>query len=73
LLLARKGFDTFATMRNFNKSKEITDVAKKNLPLQVLELDVTNDRSVVDACNILRGKNSIEVVVNNAGRINGKS
>ena len=29
LLLARNGFDTFATMRNMNKSKEITDVAKK--------------------------------------------
>src|SRR5438093_9574117 len=69
LLLARNGFDTFATMRNLNKSKEITDVAKKeNLPLQVLELDVTNDRSVVDAINnILRGKDSIDVVVNNAG------
>lgn len=69
LLLSRNGFDTFATMRNLNKSKEITDVAKKeNLPLQVLQLDVTNGRSVVDAINnILKGKDSIDVVVNNAG------
>ncbi len=69
MLLARKGFDTFATMRNLNKSKEIIDVAKKeNLPLQVLELDVTDGRSVVDAINnILKGKDSIDVVVNNAG------
>jgi len=29
LLLAINGFDTFATMRNMNKSQEITDVAKK--------------------------------------------
>jgi len=29
LLLARNGFDTFATMRNMNKSKEITEVSKK--------------------------------------------
>jgi len=52
-----------------NKSKEITDVAKKeNLPLRVLQLDVTDDRSVVDAIyNISKEKNSIDVVVNNAG------
>ena len=69
LLLARNGFDTFATMRNMNKSKEITEVAKKeNLPLRVLQLDVTEDRSVADAINnILNEKKSIEVVVNNAG------
>jgi NAD(P)-dependent dehydrogenase (short-subunit alcohol dehydrogenase family) len=69
LLLARNGFDTFATMRNMNKSKEIIDVAKKeNLPLRVLQLDVTDDKSVVDAIyNISKEKNSIDVLVNNAG------
>ena len=37
LLLARNGIDTFATMRNMNKSKEITEIARKeNLPLRVL-------------------------------------
>jgi len=69
LLLARNGFDTFATMRNMNKSKEITEVSKReNLPLRVMQLDVNNDRSVADAINnILNEKKSIEVVVNNAG------
>jgi NAD(P)-dependent dehydrogenase (short-subunit alcohol dehydrogenase family) len=69
LLLARNGFDTFATMRNMNKSKEITEVSKKeNLPLKVMQLDVNDDRSVADAINnILNEKKSIEVVVNNAG------
>jgi NAD(P)-dependent dehydrogenase (short-subunit alcohol dehydrogenase family) len=69
LILARNGFDTFATMRNLSKSKEITEVAKKeNLSLGVLKLDVTNDSSVVDAIdNILKEKKSLEVVVNNAG------
>lgn len=69
LMLARNGFDTYATMRNTNKSKEITEIAKKeNLPLRVLKLDVTDDRSVDDAINnILNEKKSIEVVVNNAG------
>jgi len=69
LMLARNGFDTYATMRNTNKSKEIEEIAKKeNLPLRVLKLDVTDDGSVDDAINnILNEKKSIEVVVNNAG------
>ena len=69
LPLARNGFDTFATMRNMNKSKEITEVSKKeDLPLKVMQLDVNDDRSVADAINnILNEKKSIEVVVNNAG------
>lgn len=69
LMLARNGFDTYATMRNTNKSKEIIEITKKeNLPLRVLKLDVTDDRSVEDAINnILNEKKSIEVVVNNAG------
>ncbi len=67
--LARNGFDTFASMRNMDKSKEITDIAnKENLPLQALELDVTDDRLVDYAINnISPEKNSIEVVVNNVG------
>ena len=69
LLLARNGFDTFATMRNMNKSKEISEVSEReNLPLRVLQLDVNDDKSVTDAVNnILEEKKSIEVVVNNAG------
>lgn len=69
LILARNGFDTYATMRNMNKSKEITEVAKReNLQLRALKLDVTDDSSVINAIsNILNEKKSIEVVVNNAG------
>jgi len=69
LILARNGFDTYATMRNMNKSKEIMEVAKReNLQLRALKLDVTDDRSVINAINnILTEKKSIEVVVNNAG------
>ena len=39
LLLARKGFDTFATMRKLEGgSRQITDIAKnENLPLQVIQ------------------------------------
>lgn len=69
LLLARNGFDTFATMRNLNKSQDISEVSKiENLPLRVLQLDVNDDRSVADAINnIFNEKKAIDVVVNNAG------
>src|SRR5690349_23683170 len=69
LLLARNGFYTYATMRNTDKSNEITDLAKRdNLPIEVLQLDVSNDKSVKDAINVIIGKHGkINVVVNNAG------
>ena len=70
LLLARKGFHTFATMRNLEDgSRRITDIAKnENLPLQVIQLDVNNDKSVIDAINrIVSEKGRIDVLVNNAG------
>lgn len=47
LLLARKGFYTYATMRNLNKSQKIKEIAEKeNLPLKVLKLDVTDDNQL---------------------------
>ena len=50
ILLARSGYHTYASMRNIEKSKKITDMAnKENLPLQFVELDVNNDKSVKDA------------------------
>ena len=63
LLLARNGFDTFATLRNMNKSKEISEVSEReNLPLRVLQLDVNDDKSVADAINnILKEKNYIVI------------
>jgi NAD(P)-dependent dehydrogenase (short-subunit alcohol dehydrogenase family) len=69
LLLARKGFSTYATMRNLNKSQKINDITEKeNLPLKVLQLDVTDDRSVKDAIRQIADESSrIDVLVNNAG------
>ena len=69
ILLARSGYHTYASMRNIKKSKKITDMAeKKNLSLQFVELDVNNDNSVKDAIDkIVREKNRIDVLVNNAG------
>ena len=75
LILARNGFHTFATMRKVDSgggaggSKQIIDIAKnENLPLQVIQLDVNDDKSVTDAINrIAKEKDRIDVVINNAG------
>jgi NAD(P)-dependent dehydrogenase (short-subunit alcohol dehydrogenase family) len=71
LALARNGFHTYATMRKLEDgvSKQIIDIAKnENLPLQVIQLDVNDDKSVTDAINrIAKEKDRIDVVINNAG------
>jgi short-subunit dehydrogenase len=70
LTMARNGYNTYATMRKIEgKTNQITDIAKnENLPLKVLQLDVDNDKSVLDAINrIVTENNRIDVVVNNAG------
>jgi short-subunit dehydrogenase len=71
LTLARNGFHTYAIMRNMEgeKSKPLTEVAKnENLQLQAIELDVDNDKSVIDAINtIVDERKRIDVLVNNAG------
>lgn len=69
VLLAENGFHTYAAVRNLEKSKTLIDTAENEvLPLQAIELDVSNDTSVRDAINkILQEKKRIDVVVNNAG------
>lgn len=49
LALARNGFHTFATMRNLEKSSNITEVSRnENFPLQAIQLDVNNEKSVIE-------------------------
>ncbi|HZD83066.1 MAG TPA: SDR family oxidoreductase [Nitrososphaeraceae archaeon] len=69
LLLAKKGFVTYATMRNLGKSNKIIELKQKEkLPLEVLKLDVTDDKSVKEAIEkIASEEGTIEVLVNNAG------
>jgi NAD(P)-dependent dehydrogenase (short-subunit alcohol dehydrogenase family) len=71
LLLARSGFHTYATMRNLEKSKNITEIANtEKLPLQVVQLDVNDDISVKNAIDkiVAAAENErIDVLVNNAG------
>ena len=69
ILLAKNGFHTYAAVRNLDKSKSLIDIAKKDdLLIDVVELDVSNDKSVKDAINRVLSENKrIDVVVNNAG------
>ena len=56
-------------MRNLNKKENIKSVAEKeNLPVKIVMLDVTDDRSVKDAVKSITAEaNRIDVLVNNAG------
>jgi len=69
LMLARNGFLTYATMRNLKKSENIKSLSEKEkLPLKVVQLDVTDDRSVKNAMQSITAESSrIDVLVNNAG------
>lgn len=69
LILARNGFLTYATMRNLNKSENIESIAaKENLPINIIQLDVTDDTSVKTAVQaILSETGRIDILVNNAG------
>ena len=69
LALARKGYFTYATMRNTAKSDKIKEIAKKeNLKISILDLDVDDENSAKAAiAQILDQKKRIDVLVNNAG------
>jgi NAD(P)-dependent dehydrogenase (short-subunit alcohol dehydrogenase family) len=71
IALAKSGFYTYATMRKLGaeKSREINKlINNENPPLQAIELEVTNDKSVTNAIDtIVDERKRIDVVVNNAG------
>jgi NAD(P)-dependent dehydrogenase (short-subunit alcohol dehydrogenase family) len=69
LLLSKSGFHTYASMRNLEKSKNITEIVNtENLPLRVIQLDVNDDISVKNAINKIIAENGrIDVIINNAG------
>ena len=69
LVLARNGFRTYATMRNLEKGKAISDIAKREkLLLHTIKLDVTDEKSVNDAIKTIKSDaGRIDVLVNNAG------
>jgi len=67
--LARKGFNTCATMRDISKSKRLEIIAKEeNLPIKVFEMNVDKDNSVITAMQkIVNEYGRIDILVNNAG------
>lgn len=74
LLLARKGYKVWATMRNVEtknalKKEELLAIAKKEeLDISVIELDVTKDASVANAIETIVSEDKrIDHLVNNAG------
>lgn len=69
ITMARAGIHTYASMRNLKKSKTIIELASaEKLPLQVLQLDVNDKKSVKEAIiKIVTEKERIDVLVNNAG------
>jgi NAD(P)-dependent dehydrogenase (short-subunit alcohol dehydrogenase family) len=69
LTLARSGFLTYATMRNLGKGATIKSVAaEEGLPIHVVQLNVTEERSINDAIHSIKsGVGKIDVLVNNAG------
>lgn len=69
LALARDGFYTFATVRNSKKAEKILQIAKKeNLNIEIIELDVDDEKSISAAIEkIISKKQRIDVLVNNAG------
>lgn len=70
LILARNGYNTFATMRNLDKASELKFIAdSENLQsLHFEQLDVTNSNSVQDAITNIHNKTGrIDILINNAG------
>jgi len=69
LALARDGYHTFASMRDVNKAKEIKKIAdKENLPIDVIELDVDKEESIISAIKkVVSDGGRLDVLVNNAG------
>lgn len=69
LALAREGYQTFASMRDITKAKEMKKISEKeNLGINIIELDVDDESSIVYAIKkvLLDGKR-IDILVNNAG------
>ena len=69
LALARNGYHVFASMRNIKKSTELEHAAKKeNLTIDVIELDVDKEESIISTIKKITSDNGrIDVLVNNAG------
>jgi short-subunit dehydrogenase len=68
-MLARSGFHTYASIRNIEKSKNITELANaEKFSLQIVILDGNDDTSVREAIDKIESENDrIGIFVNNIG------
>ncbi len=69
LALAKDGHHTFASMRDLSKASELENAAKKeNLPIEIIDLDVDKEESIVSAVKkVIDSAGRLDVLVNNAG------
>jgi short-subunit dehydrogenase len=69
LALAQKGYITYATMRDLEKSSNLMRIAnERKVSLKPIEMDVDCDHSVKSAIDEIIGESGrIDVLVNNAG------
>ncbi len=69
LLLAERGYRVFAAGRSEQKRAELNALAKqRNLPLETLQMDVSDENSVrVGIAQIFSKISALDVLVNNAG------
>jgi len=69
LEFARDGIYTFASMRDTTKGTQLEEIARKEeLPLEIIQLDVTDSSQIDQVFDKILEKNSrIDVLVNNAG------
>jgi NAD(P)-dependent dehydrogenase (short-subunit alcohol dehydrogenase family) len=68
LILARKGFLTYATMRDLQKNSELKSIKdEENLPLEFVQLDVTDENSIRIAVQTIYDVGRIDMLVNNTG------
>ncbi len=69
LALARDGIYTFASMRDTSKGGQLSEIAKKEgLPLEIIELDVTDSHTIDNGFQKILEKNGrLDILVNNAG------
>jgi NAD(P)-dependent dehydrogenase (short-subunit alcohol dehydrogenase family) len=69
LILARNGFLTYATMRDLQKNSKLKSIKnEENLPLEFVQLDVTDLNSIrIAVQTIYDDVGRIDMLVNNAG------
>ncbi|MGV2928494.1 SDR family oxidoreductase [Macrococcus capreoli] len=69
ILMAKKGYNVYATMRNLDKQNILLNAAKSaKVALHIKQLDVTDSNSVTHTVNeILLEAGTIDILINNAG------